>query len=75
MGTVMLQSCTVSVEVVPGSSNETAITSDDSQAVVGIKVEEDANVTIKVEEIPGPILVPSIKAEPVEVITCLCAHY
>jgi hypothetical protein len=68
MGTVMLQSCTVSLEVVPGSSSETGITtSDDSQAVVDINVEEDANVTIKVEEIPEPISFPSIKAEPVEV--------
>jgi hypothetical protein len=66
MGAVMLQSCTVSLEVVPGSSSETGITSDDSQAVVGIKVEEDAGVTIKVE-IPEPISFPSIKAEPVEV--------
>jgi hypothetical protein len=67
MGTVMLQSCTVSLEVVPGSSSETGITSDDSHAVVGINVEEEANVTIKVEEIPEPISFPSIKAEPVEV--------
>jgi hypothetical protein len=64
MGTVMLQSCTV----VPGSSSETGITtSDDLQAVIGINVEEDANVTIKVEEIPDPISFSPIKVEPVEV--------
>jgi hypothetical protein len=68
MGTVMLQSCTVSLAVVPGSSSETGITtSDDSQAVVGIIVEEEANVTIKVEEVPEPISFPPIKTEPVEV--------
>jgi hypothetical protein len=64
----MLQSCTISLEVVPVSSIETGITtSDDSPAGIGIRVEEDANVTIKLEEIPEPISFPSIKAEPVEV--------
>jgi hypothetical protein len=68
MGDVMLQSCTVSLEVVPGSSSDTGMTSsDDSKAVIGIKVEEDTDVTIKVEEIPEPISFPPIKAEPEEV--------
>jgi hypothetical protein len=72
-GTVMLQSCTVAVEVVPGSCSQTAVTSsDDTHAVIGINVEEDKDVTVKVEEIPEPVSFPSIKAEPQEVSYCLC---
>jgi hypothetical protein len=41
--------------------------SDDTHAVIGIKVEEDTDVTIKVEEIPEPISFPAIKSEPEEV--------
>jgi len=40
-GTVMLQSCTVSLEVVPGSCSERGITaSDEAQEVISIKLEE-----------------------------------
>jgi hypothetical protein len=61
-GSVILQSCTVSPEVLPGSCSETSITSShNANEVISIKVEEDADVTIKVEEIPA------IKAEPEEV--------
>ena len=60
--TVILQSCTVSLGVAPGSCNETSIpSSDNAHEVKFIKVEEDTEVTIKVEEIPA------IKAEPEEV--------
>jgi hypothetical protein len=38
-----------------------------AQAVIGIKVEEDAGVTIKVEDFPDPISFPSIKAKPEKV--------
>jgi len=61
-GTVILQSCTVSLEGVPGSCSETSVTSSDNAfEFVSVKVEEDIDVTIKVEE------VPEIKAEPEEV--------
>ena len=67
-GIVILQSCTVSPEVVPDSCSGTSITSsDDGHTVFNIKVEEDTDVTIKVEEIPEPISFPAIKAEPDEV--------
>jgi hypothetical protein len=61
-GTVILQSCSVSLEGVPVSCSERSITSsDNAREVIFIKVEEDTAVTIKVEEIP------TIKAEPEEV--------
>jgi hypothetical protein len=67
-GTVILQSCIVSPEDVPGSSSETNITSSDVRhGVIRIKVEEDSDVTIKVEEVPEPISFPPIKVEPEEV--------
>jgi len=57
-GTAILQSCTVSLEVVPGSSSERSITSsDDAHGVISIKVEEN----------PEPISFPAIKVEPEEV--------
>ena len=57
-GTAILQSCTVSLEVVPGSSSESSITSsDDAHGVISIKVEES----------PEAISFPAIKAEPEEV--------
>jgi hypothetical protein len=59
-GTVMLQNCTVAVEAVPGSCSQTAVTSsDDTHAAIGINVEEDKDLTVKVEEIPEPISFPS----------------
>jgi hypothetical protein len=83
---VMLQSCTVCLEVGLGSSSQPGITSsDDLQAVISIKVEENADVTIKVEEIPESISFSPIKAKAEEVsylsvctirhmsVTCLCS--
>jgi hypothetical protein len=71
---VIVQSCTVSLEVVPGTCSETSTrSSDDSHAVIGIKVEEDTDVTIKVEEIPEPIsFLPQF--QPV-VLVKQCLHY
>jgi hypothetical protein len=57
-GTVILQSCTFSVEVVPGSCRETSITSSDDAPGV---------IRIKVEEVPEPTLFPTIKVKPEEV--------
>jgi hypothetical protein len=57
-GTVILQSCTVSLEVLPGSCSETSLTSsDDAHGVIRVKV----------EEFPEPIPFPTIKVEPEEV--------
>jgi hypothetical protein len=57
-GTVILQSCTVSLEGVSSSCSETSITSsDDAHGVIRIKV----------EEVPEPISFPTIKVEPEEV--------
>jgi hypothetical protein len=57
-GTAILQSCTVSLEVVPCSCSEMCITSSDNVHEV---------ISIKVEEIPEPISFSAIKAEPEEV--------
>jgi proline racemase len=57
-GTVILQSCTVSLVDVPGSNLETSITSSDGVCEV---------ISIKVEEVPEPISFPVIKVEPDEV--------
>jgi hypothetical protein len=57
-GTVILQSCTVSLEVVLVSCSDTRRTSPDDAPGV---------IRIKVEEVPEPILFPTIKAEPEEV--------
>ena len=79
---LVLQSCTDSLRVLPGSSSETFPTSSDGTYDVGnIKVEEDedvieehfiainkeADIGIKQEEIPEDITFPDIKAEPDEV--------
>jgi len=61
-GTVILQNCTFSLEGVPGSCSETSMTSSDNAfEFVSVKVEEDMEMTIKMEE------VPEIKSEPEEV--------
>ena len=57
-GTVILQSCTVSLDVVPCTCSERCITSSDYTHEV---------IRIKVEEMPEPISFPKIKAEPEEV--------
>jgi len=65
---VILQSCTVSPEVVPDSWSGTSITSSgDTHAVVSIKVELYADVTMKVEGIPEHLSFLAVKAEPDEV--------
>ena len=80
---VVLQSCTDSLQFLPGSSIETFPTSSDGTCdVSNIEVEKDvavidegftaineeAAVHIKQQEIHGDINFPDIKPEPVEVI-------
>jgi hypothetical protein len=85
---LVLQSCTVSLQVLPGSSNEMFPTSSDgTNDVSSIEVEEnvvvreegsiaineEAAVRIKQEEIPGAVTFPDIKSEPDEVsYVCIC---
>ena len=79
---LVLQSCTDSLQVLPGSSSETLPTSSDGTCnFSNIEVEEDvvvieegsiainegAAVRIKQEEIPEDIIFPDIKSEPDEV--------
>jgi hypothetical protein len=79
---LVLQSCTDSLHILPSSSSETFPTSRDGTYDVGnIKVEEDVEVIqeiftaineesdigVKQEEIPGDITFPDIKSEPDEV--------
>ena len=79
---LVLQSCTDSLQVLPGSSSETFPTSSDgTYDVSNIKVEEDedvieevfiavnkeADIGIKQEQIPKDINFPVIKSEPDEV--------
>ena len=85
---LVLQSCTDSLRVRPGSSSETFPTScDGTLDISNIKVEEDidiieegfiainkrADIGIKQEEIPEDITFPDIKAEPDEV-SCVCMY-
>ena len=85
---LVLQSCTDSLQVLPGSSSETfPPSSDGTYDISNIKVEEDvdvieesfiainkeADIGIKQEEIPEDITFPEIKAEPNEVsYVCIC---
>jgi len=85
---LVLQSCTDSLQVMAGSSNQTFPTSSDgTYNVSNIEVEEDivvkdegfiaiteeAAVRIKQEEIPEDISFPGIKPEPDEVsYVCIC---
>jgi hypothetical protein len=65
---VVVQSSTVSLEVLPGSCNERNVTSpDEAHYVISIRVEEGTVIHTQEEEIPEPVLFPSIKAEPYEV--------
>jgi len=83
---LVLQSCTDSLHILPGSSSETFPSSSDGTYDVGnIEVEgdvvfigedsrarnEEVDIDIKQEEIPEDIIFPSIKAEPDEV-SCVC---
>jgi len=85
---LVLQSCTDSLQVQPGSSGETFPTSSDGACnFSNIEVEEDvdvqeegfsatkeeADIGIKQEEIPENITFPDIKSEPDEVsYVCIC---
>jgi hypothetical protein len=82
----VLQSCTDSLRVLPGSSSETFCTSSDGTYDVGnITFEEEVDVIeesfmaikteedigIKQEEIPEDITFPDIKAEP-DAVSYVC---
>ena len=85
---LVLQSCSDSLHILPGSSTETNATSDSVCNFSDIEVEEDdvvvieedfkvihkeVDVGIKQEEIPGDITFPEIKPEPNEVsYVCVC---
>ena len=85
---LVLQSCTDSLHILPGSSSETYPASsvgtyDKSNAEVEenvvvvdegfIAITEEAAVRIKQEEIPRDITVPDIKSEPDELTyVCMC---
>ena len=85
---LVLQSCTDSLQFLPGLSSETFPSSSDGTYDVGnVKVEEDkdvieeiftamskeADIGIKQEEIPEDITFPDMKSEPDEVsYVCVC---
>jgi hypothetical protein len=85
---LVLQSCTDSLHIRPGSSGESHATSSDGGCnLSNIEVEEDvdvieegfiavneeADIRIKQEEIPEDINFPDIKSEPDEVsYVCVC---
>ena len=85
---LVLQSCTDSLHILPGSSSETFPTSSDVTCDVSntavqrdvvvieegfIAVNEEAPTGIKQEEIPEDISFPDIKLEPNEVsYVCVC---
>jgi len=80
-GMLVLQSCTDSLQVLPGSSSETFRTPSDGTCDVGntavqqdvlveegfMAVNEEVPISIKQEEIPEDISFPEIKPEPNEV--------
>jgi len=80
-GMLVLQSCTDSLQVLPGSSSETFPTPSDGTCDVGntavqqdvlveegfMAVNEEVPISIKQEEIPEDISFPEIKPEPNEV--------
>jgi len=83
---LVLQSCTDSLHILPGSSGESHATSSDGACnfsnteveedvdvieEVFIAVNEEADIGIKQEEIPEDINFPVIKSEPDEV-SCVC---
>jgi hypothetical protein len=83
---LVLQSCSDSLHILPGSSGDTNATSDvcnfsnieveediDVIEEVFISINEEVDVGIKQEEIPGNITFPDIKPEPDEVsYMCIC---
>jgi hypothetical protein len=67
-GSLVLQSCTVSLEALPGSCSEASGTScNNADEVMGIKVEDGADTHSQPEDIPVGIACPVIKAEHDEV--------
>jgi len=82
---LVLQSCSDPLHILPGSSSDTNATSDGVCNFSNTEVEEDLDVIeeifesineevdigIKQEEIPGDITFPDIKSEPDEV-SCVC---
>jgi len=83
---LVLQNCTDSQQVLPGSSSETFPTPSDGTRDVSntavqqdvvvveerfIAVNEEAPIGIKQEEIPEDISFPDIKAEPEKVCVCV----
>jgi len=85
---LVLQSCSDSLHILPGSSGESHATSSDGACNFSnievekdvdvieegfIAVSEEANISIKQEEIPEDIAFPDIKSEPDEVsYVCVC---
>jgi len=85
---LVLQSCTDSLQILPGSSGESNATSSDGACNFSSKeveedvdlkeegfiaVNEEADIGIKQEEIPEDINFPDIKSEPDEVsYVCVC---
>jgi len=84
---LVLQSCTDSLHILPGSSSESHATSADGvcnccnigDEVIDVKdkgftsVNEEVDIGIKQEEIPEDIIFPDIKSEPGEVsYLCVC---
>ena len=77
---LVLQSCTDSLHILPGSSGESHATSSDGacnfsnmEVEEDVVVKEEANISIKPEEIPEDITFPDIKSEPEEVCyVCVC---
>jgi hypothetical protein len=66
--TLVLQSCAVSLEALPGSCSEASATScNNADEVMSIKVEDGTDTHSQPKEIPVGITFPAIKAEQDEV--------
>jgi hypothetical protein len=65
----------MSMNVAPGScSGACGTSSDDSHELTVIKVEQDTDMGVKVEEFPEPISFPPLKSEEVEVSYVSVCH-
>jgi hypothetical protein len=87
-GMLVLQNCTDSLQVLPGSSSETFPTSSDGACNFSntgvdedvvvmeegfVPINEEAAVRIQEEEVPEDVNLPDIKSEPNEVsYVCVC---
>jgi len=83
---LVLQSCTDPLHILPSSSSETnaapdvvcnfsntEVEEDIDVIEVSISINEEVDIGIKQEEIPGDITFPDIKSEPDEVsYVCVC---